>query len=69
MRYKQLLERLTANDEVSTVQGTIPPSSDTVESKGRQMKLRWIKYLKSRQKTSPFYFDSPNLFAAEWRRL
>jgi hypothetical protein len=32
------LERLTANAEVSTVLGSIPASSDTVESQGRQMK-------------------------------
>jgi hypothetical protein len=32
------LEHLTANAEVATVLGSIPASSDTVESKGRQMK-------------------------------
>jgi hypothetical protein len=32
------LERLTANAVVATVLGSIPASSDTVESKGRQMK-------------------------------
>jgi hypothetical protein len=32
------LERLTANSEVATVLGSIPASSDTVESEGRQMK-------------------------------
>ncbi len=32
------LERLTANVEVATVLGSIPASSDTVESEGRQMK-------------------------------
>jgi hypothetical protein len=32
------LERLTVNAVVATVLGSIPASSDTVESKGRQMK-------------------------------
>jgi hypothetical protein len=32
------LERLTANGKVTTVLGSIPASSDTVESEGRQMK-------------------------------
>ncbi len=31
-------QRLTANAEVATVLGSIPASSDTVESEGRQMK-------------------------------
>ncbi len=33
----QLLERLTANAKVAKVLGSIPASSDTVESKGRRM--------------------------------
>jgi hypothetical protein len=32
------LERLAFNAKVATVLGTIPASSDTVESEGRQMK-------------------------------
>ncbi len=32
------LARLTVNDVFATVQGSIPASSDTVESEGRQMK-------------------------------
>ncbi len=36
------LERLSANAEVATVLGSIPASSDTVESEGRQMKQCWI---------------------------
>ncbi len=39
------LERLTANAEVATVPGSIPAASDTVESKGRQMKQCWIQYI------------------------
>jgi hypothetical protein len=31
-------QRLTANDEVATVLGSIPASSNIVESEGRQMK-------------------------------
>ncbi len=38
----ELLERLTANAVVATIQGSIPASSDTVESEGRQMKQCWI---------------------------
>ncbi len=34
----QWLERLTANAKVATVLGSIPASSDTVESERRQMK-------------------------------
>jgi hypothetical protein len=40
------LERLTANAVVATVLGSIPASSDTVESEGRQMKQCWISYIK-----------------------
>ncbi len=38
------LERLTANAEVATVLGSIPASSDTVESEERQMKQCWNQY-------------------------
>jgi hypothetical protein len=47
------LERLTANAVVATVLGSIPASSDTVKSKGRQMKQCWILYIKN-PKNSPF---------------
>ncbi len=43
------LDRLTANAEVATVLGSIPASSDTVESEGRQMKQCWIKYIKNKK--------------------
>ncbi len=46
------LERLTANAEVATVPGSIPASSDTAESEGRQMKHCWIKYVHVLKKTS-----------------
>jgi hypothetical protein len=39
MRYSRVVvERLTANAVVATVLGSIPASSDTRESEGRQMK-------------------------------
>jgi hypothetical protein len=38
------LECLTA---IATAPGSIPASTDTVESEGRQMKQRWIKYWKN----------------------
>jgi hypothetical protein len=39
MRYsREMLERLTANAMVATVLGSIPASSDTVESEGQKMK-------------------------------
>ncbi len=41
----ELLDRLTFNAEVATVLGSIPASSGTVESEGRQMKQCWIKYI------------------------
>jgi len=40
MRSRRVLERLTVNAEVATVLGSIPASSETVESEGRQMKQR-----------------------------
>jgi hypothetical protein len=39
------LQRLTAHAEVATVLGSIPASSDTVESDTRQMKHCWIQYI------------------------
>jgi hypothetical protein len=39
------LERLTVNVAVATVLGSIPASSDTAESEGRQMKQCWISYI------------------------
>ncbi len=39
------IEHLTANAKVATVLGSIPASSDIVESEGRQMKLCLYKYL------------------------
>ncbi len=38
MRLAEWLERLTVNAVVVSVLGSIPESSDTVESEGRQMK-------------------------------
>ncbi len=38
------LKRLTANAKVAFVLGSIPASSDTVESEGWQMNQCWIKY-------------------------
>jgi hypothetical protein len=48
------LERVTANAEVATVLGSIPTSSDTVESEGRQMKQCWIQYME-RKKIQHFF--------------
>ncbi len=43
-----------ANAVVATALGSIPASSDTVESKGRQMTQCWISYIKSKNpKKSP----------------
>ncbi len=44
------LELLTANAIVATVLGSIPASSDTVESEGRQMKQCQKSYIKKIQK-------------------
>ncbi len=43
---KKNRQRMKANAEVATVLGSIPSSSDTVESEGRQMKQCWIRYFK-----------------------
>jgi len=40
------LERLTDNAVVATVLRSIPASSTTVESEGRQMKQCWTSYIK-----------------------
>ncbi len=48
------LERLTANAVVTTVLGSIPASSDTVESEGRQMKQCWISYIKKEKNLKKF---------------
>ncbi len=44
------LERLRANSEVATV----PASSDTIESKVRQMNQCWVRYWKKFPQKSPF---------------
>ncbi len=46
----ECLERLTAIAKVPSVLGSIPASSDTVESEGRQMKGYRIRY-KQKNKT------------------
>ncbi len=48
MRYSLVVERLTVNAEVATVLGSIPASSDTVESEGRQMKQCWKQYIEKK---------------------
>jgi len=47
------LERLIANAVVTTVLGSIPASSDTVESEGRQMKQCRISYIKKKNTKIP----------------
>jgi hypothetical protein len=44
------IERLTDNAKIARVLGSIPASTDTVESKGRQMKQCRIKYLSKTKK-------------------
>ncbi len=46
------LECLTANDEIATVLGSNPTSSDRVESKGRQIKQCWIPYSNKKIQTN-----------------
>ena len=45
----ELLECLAVNAKVATVLGSIPASSDTVESEGQQMKQCWIPYLNKKK--------------------
>ncbi len=47
------LERLTVDAKVAIVLGSIPASSDTVESEGRQKKQCWITYITRKPKNSP----------------
>ncbi len=57
-REKMLFERsifgifapVAVNAKVATVLGSIPASSDTVESEGRQLKQRWITYIEKKSK-------------------
>jgi hypothetical protein len=42
-------EHLTVNAQVATVVGSIPASSDTVESEGRQTKQCWKCYKKTKK--------------------
>jgi hypothetical protein len=54
MRISQVgLDRLTANALVATVLGSIPASSDTVESEGLQMKQCRKKYIHKKIKKIP----------------
>ncbi len=46
-------KRLIANAEVATVLGSIPASSETVESEGRQMKQCWIIHRKKKNPKNP----------------
>ncbi len=46
-------ERLAVNAKVATVLGSIPASSDTVESEGWQMKQCWITYIKIKNPKNP----------------
>jgi hypothetical protein len=49
-----LLERLTVNAEVLTAPGSIPATSDTVESEKRQIKQCCIQYIEEKKsKKSP----------------
>jgi len=48
MKSSWVVERLSANAVVATVLGSIPASSDTVESEGRKMKPCWISYIKEK---------------------
>ncbi len=43
--YNRFVQSMTANAKVATVLGSIPASSDTVESEGRQMKQCWKQYI------------------------
>ncbi len=48
----------TANAEVATVLGSIPASSDTVESEGRQMKRCWIQYIEKKNTPAMAVMDA-----------
>ncbi len=50
------LERLTADADAATVLGSIPASSDAVESEGRQMKQCWMQYIEENLKNPPVHF-------------
>ncbi len=63
-----------AMQKVATVLGSIPESSETLESEGRQMKQCWIKYFKIPQKTSlarlnPLCSNSRVLLPSLWWQL
>ncbi len=65
------LERQTANAEVATVLGSIPASSDTVESEGRQMNQCWIQYVHRNikiQKIPLLKLVLLQIFTPNWRQ-
>ncbi len=45
MRFNRVVRASDSKAEVAIVLGSIPASSDTVESEGRQMKQCWIQYI------------------------
>ncbi len=51
-RHPGWLERPTVNAKVATVLGSVPASSDTVESEGQKMKQRCIKDMNKLKKIS-----------------
>jgi hypothetical protein len=57
-----LLESLANNAEVATVLGSIPASSDTVESEGRKTKQCLITFIKKKKKYPPLYLKVTKIF-------
>ncbi len=53
--YSLVLEQLPAHAKVATFLYTIPASSDTVESEGRQMTLCRIQYKEKKYIKNPFH--------------
>ncbi len=56
------LERPAVNAKVATVLGSIPASSDTMESEGRQMKQWWLEYIKKENSFKKYIFFLSALF-------
>ncbi len=53
------LERLTINAKAATVLGSMPASSVTVESEGRQMKQSWrTDFIRKNHKNSPLNYTA-----------
>ncbi len=51
--FLDFVDEMEVNAKVATVLDSIPASSDSVKSEGRQMKQCWIMYIKTKNLKTP----------------